>query len=457
MDTSTKIYLEKLRRRIQIKGIIVSAPTSGAGKTIFTLGLLRALRKRGYPVYPAKSGPDYIDPLFHQVAVGKPSINLDSWAMQAGLIKSLANVPSKEGFSNLREILLVEGAMGILDGGGKGGRGSVADLAETLSLPVILIVDASKQFHSVALAPLGLMNARPEIKLLGVILNKIGSERHLAGAKESLVLNGIKFLGWIPKNSNFKLPERHLGLVLPSENPEIEEFITKISDQIEETVDIDLILNSATKVSSPGQPAPKVGIDPLGQNIAIAEDKAFAFLYTHLVKYWREKGANILPFSPLADEGPDTKADAVFLPGGYPELHLPKLANNTNFFAGMDNARDRNALIYGECGGFMVLGSAIEDAKGKSHKMLGFLQHVTSFQKPTLHLGYRRFEALQNPHFKGKFLGHEFHYSNLIDKGGNNNLFKVGDSFEKKLPDAGLVEGNVFGSYNHLICAGQDD
>ncbi len=457
MDISTKIYLEKLKRRFQIKGIIISAPTSGAGKTIFTLGLLRALRKRLYAVYPAKSGPDYIDPLFHHVASGRPSLNLDGWAMNAGLVKSLANVPSKEGFSGTGDILLVEGAMGILDGGGKGGRGCVADLAELLSLPVILVVDASKQFHSVALAPLGLINARPETKLLGVILNRIGSTRHLTGAKESLETHGVRLLGWIPNKPEFNIPERHLGLVLPSENPEIEEFIEMVSDQIEATVQIEAILNNTSEVTFPGKPEPHVGIKPLGQNIAVAHDKAFAFLYTHLINYWRDKGAKILPFSPLADEGPDAEADAVFLPGGYPELHLPKLTGNAKFLADMNNARARNALIYGECGGFMVLGDAIEDSKGESHRMLGFLKHVTSFQKPKLQLGYRRFAALPNPIYQGKFLGHEFHYSALKVSGGSKNLFQVEDSFGNKLPEAGLVEGNVFGSYNHLICASQEE
>ena len=446
----------RFRRRFLIKGVIVSAPTSGAGKTLFTLGLLRALHKRKHTAYPAKSGPDYIDPLFHRVACGKPSINLDSWAMKQGLIKSLVNVPYKEHSSDSEDFLLVEGAMGILDGGGKGGKGCVADLTEILSLPVILVVDASKQFHSVALTPLGLMKARPEINLLGVILNKIGSSKHLSGAKESLKRHDVNLLGWIPNKSAFKIPERHLGLVLPLENTEIEDFIETISEQIEQTVQVDTILNEATEVSNNSEKVPPIGIEPLGQNIAIAQDKAFTFLYTHLINYWREKGANILPFSPLANEGPDNEADAVFLPGGYPELHLPQLVSNTQFFAGMNNAKDRNALIYGECGGFMVLGDAIEDSQGKSHQMLGFLHHVTSFYQPTLHLGYRKFVALPNPHFTGRFLGHEFHYSNLVSSSGSRNLFQVEDTFENKLPDAGLIEGNVFGSYHHLICADQE-
>ncbi len=355
--------------------------------------------------------------------------------------------------SDSQSILLVEGAMGVLDGGGRQGRGCVADLAEILSLPIILVVDANKQFHSVTLAPLGLLKARPEVNLLGVILNKVGSERHLSGARESLELHGVNCLGWLPKNEEFKIPERHLGLVLPEDNPSIENYIEALSEQIEETVLLDSILEEASDISLSEAQYPRVGVEPLGQNIAIAQDKAFAFHYIHLMNYWQGKGANILPFSPLADEGPDENADAVFLPGGYPELHLPQLMANSNFTSGMKIMHDNNALIYGECGGFMVLGEAVIDAQGHSHRMLGFLKHTTSFQKPKLHLGYRKFKALTNPHFQGGFMGHEFHYSTLEVSQGTQNLFQVEDSFGNKLPDAGLVEGNVLGSYHHLICA----
>ncbi|MDE2739423.1 MAG: cobyrinate a,c-diamide synthase [Paracoccaceae bacterium] len=439
-----------------MRGLIVSAPNSGAGKTIITLGLLRTLQKRNINVYPAKSGPDYIDPKFHQVAGGKSSVNLDCWAMKPDLVSFLANNPSRVDTSVSNELMLIEGAMGVLDGGGKDGRGSVADLAEMLSVPIILVIDASKQYHSVALAPMGLMKARPKVNLLGVILNNIGSSRHLSGARESLDSYGIELLGWLPKSPEFKIPERHLGLVLPEENPAMEEFIERISVKMDQLVQVDTILQGAMEITKPTDVNPKVGIDPLGQNIAIARDKAFAFIYSHLIGYWQERGANILHFSPLADEGPDAEADAVFLPGGYPEIHLPQLAGKSKFISGMNKARDRDALIYGECGGFMVLGDAIRDSKGKLHRMLGFLNHVTSYQKTSLHLGYRRFEALPNPHFRGKFNGHEFHYTNLEVAGGSKGLFKVEDSFGNRLPDTGLVNGNVFGSYQHLICASQD-
>lgn len=376
--------------------------------------------------------------------------------MKPDLVTSLANNPSNVDATGSNELILIEGAMGVLDGGGKEGRGSAADLAEILSVPIILVIDASKQFHSVALAPMGLIKTRPKINLLGVILNNIGSSRHLSGARESLDRFGIELLGWLPKSPEFKIPERHLGLVLPEENPEMEEFIERISVKMDRLVEVDTILQGMMDITRPNDLDPKVGIDPLGQNMAIAQDKAFAFMYSHLIAYWQERGANILPFSPLADEGPDAEADAVFLPGGYPEIHLPQLAGKSKFISGMNKARERNALIYGECGGFMVLGDAIRDSKGKSHRMLGFLNHITSYQNTSLHLGYRHFEALPNPHFRGKFNGHEFHYTNLEVASGNKGLFKVEDSFGNRLPDVGLVNGNVFGSYQHLICASQD-
>ncbi len=436
-----------------IKGLILAAPTSGSGKTLVTLGLLRSLTRRNLPVLPAKSGPDYIDPMFHEFASGEPAVNLDCWAMSRDMIGQIIakRVQASEILAGCH--LIVEGAMGILDGAGREGYGNVADLAEILELPVVMIVNAAKQAQSVSLAPLGLRQARPNTVLAGVILNGIGSERHLAGAKHSLEEHGIKVFGWLPKRKELVIPSRHLGLILPSENSSMEALVDAVADQMEKTVDIDCILH-ATQTLSCSRPSRQDSYaDPLGQTIGLACDQAFCFTYRHVLDMWHAAGASIKPFSPLSDEGPADDVDAVFLPGGYPEIYLKQMAGNNEFRSKMISAQSRGALIYGECGGFMVLGRAIEDAEGQQHEMLGLLPHTTSMQSAKLHLGYRLLKGRKGTPFEGNlFAGHEFHYSRMKSDTSANRLFAVQDAFGNRLPEAGLAIDNVCGSYCHTIC-----
>ena len=190
---------------------------------------------------------------------------------------------------------------------------------------------------------------------------------------------------------------------------------------------------------------------PLGQRIAIANDTAFAFSYPHLLDGWRRSGAELLPFSPLNDEAPDKSADAIFLPGGYPELHGGTLGGNTGFLGGLTTSANTGALIYGECGGFMVLGEQLIDAEGENHTMAGLLPVATSFEKRKLHLGYRRLECIGPLPFAGRLRGHEFHYSTLLSQGGGKPLFSASDAANRDLGPIGLCKGRVMGSYAHVI------
>ncbi|MCG6859438.1 MAG: cobyrinate a,c-diamide synthase [Salaquimonas sp.] len=425
-------------------GLLVAAPQSGSGKTVVTLALLRALSKRGIDVAAAKAGPDYIDPAFHALASHRASVNLDPWAMTSARLKALAGVQKGSH-------LLVEAMMGLFDGAADG-SGSAADLASTLGLPVVLVVDAGKLSHSVAALARGFRDHRSGIDVAGVILNKVGSARHEAMLRDALGSIGMTVFGAVPRSAELVLPERHLGLVQAGEHSDMEAFIERASDIVGKAVDIDALLAAFTTVNIGGEAdglTPQ-GLRPLGQRIAIARDNAFSFLYPHMAEDWRRAGAAFSFFSPLADEAPEVNADAVYLPGGYPELHGGRLAGNARFLDGLRQAASRGALIYGECGGYMVLGEGLVDAEGQRHTMAGLLKLETSFAERRLHLGYRRLEAGQGFALGQRLTAHEFHYS-IAQREEGEPLFYAHDALGEDLGMAGLRAGNVMGSYMHVI------
>ncbi len=433
-----------------IRGLAITAPATGAGKTVLSLGIMRALSNRKMRVAPAKCGPDYIDPQYHALACGSPSFNLDPWAMDAPLVRSL--VASAADDSENR-ILVVEGAMGVLDGAGKDGSGSTAHLASLLGLPLIMVVDVRGQSHSSALAPVGLRALKPEIELAGVILNRVGSVRHEAMVRSSLEARGVAVFGAVPRDGELELPSRHLGLVPAGEHEGIESFLSAAAAAVERNVDLAKVAAAAEVPILNGGIRQDFGIPPLGQRIAVARDEAFVFAYSHLVDGWRRAGAELRFFSPLADSGPCEGCDSVFLPGGYPELHAGRLASCRSFKAGMRASVEKGAVVYGECGGYMVLGDGLEDACGARHAMLGLLPVETTFRDRRLCLGYRDLVAESEAPFKGSFKGHEFHYARISATGSAPSLFSASDSFGEDLGGIGHVAGRVSGSFAHLICA----
>lgn len=418
-------------------GLIIAAPASGSGKTTITLGLLRAFKRHGIAIRGAKSGPDYIDPRFHEAASGAPCFNLDAWAMSPERIRALAAG---------RAPLIIEGAMGLFDGAPPEGRGSVADLARLLKLPVILVIDASRMAQSVAPLAAGFKHYDPSIYVAGVILNKVGSARHDAMLRRALEPTNIPVLGVIPRGTEIETPSRHLGLVQAQERDDLDAFIERAADLIEQHVDLTAFTECARdlpkadfsrKIASPAQ------------RIAIAQDRAFAFAYPHILQDWRDSGAEIAPFSPLGDE-PVPECDFVFLPGGYPELHAGQLASANTFLTTLRN-HGESKPVYGECGGYMMLGEGLIDAQGQRHAMAGLLPLETSFAQRKLHLGYRALSAQAGP-FKGRWSAHEFHYASTIRAQGTP-LFQARDAEGTPLPDMGLTQGHISGSFAHIIDA----
>lgn len=419
------------------KAVVLAAPCSGSGKTVVTLGLLRALRNRGLRVSSAKVGPDYIDPRFHELATGRPCHNLDPWAMGEDLLQGVLAHQARDA-----DIILIEGVMGLFDGPA-GAKGSTADLAVQLGLPVVLVVDAVHQAQSVAALVHGFTSYRPDLDLRGVILNRVASDRHEAILREAL--RG-KVIGVVRRNDSLALPSRHLGLVQAEEYQGLDEKIEAIASAVSRETVLDNLLTIAAQVAD--ESVIRAALPPLGQRIAVACDQAFSFLYPHLLEGWRQAGARVSFFSPLADEAPDPSADAIFLPGGYPELHAGRIAAAQRFLNGLRSAK---GLVYGECGGFMVLGDAIVDEKGNSHAMAGLLPLVTSFSERKLHLGYRRLTPLPGAPWQAPVRGHEFHYSTIASEGAADRLFATEDASGQSLPEMGLRRGRVMGSYAHVI------
>ena len=429
-----------------IPGLIISAPASGTGKTTLTLGLARALRNRGLTVQTFKSGPDYIDPAFHRAATGRASYNLDTWAMTKGDLGALMS------HADGADLMLAEGSMGLHDGvatPGASGNGSSADLALLTGWPVLLILDVSGQAQTAAAMAAGLAAFRPGLNLAGVVLNRVASPRHERLVRLGMAQAGIAVLGALPRNPAITMPERHLGLVQAEELPELEALLTEAARFVTAHTDLDAILAAA----HPGHTLPATHrIRPPGQRIALARDPAFSFVYPHLLHAWRAAGAEIMPFSPLADAGPDTTADLCWLPGGYPELHAGHIAAATRFKTGLRAFAARNP-VHGECGGYMVLGAGLVDKSGHRHEMTGLLGLETSFATRRMHLGYRhaRLTAPMPGHATGTALrGHEFHYSTILSQ-PDAPLAHVTDAEGATVPETGSQRGHVTGSFFHLI------
>lgn len=428
-----------------MSGLLVASPMSGSGKTTFTLGLLRALRRRGVALAPGKAGPDYIDPAFHAAASGEPCLNFDPWGMRPDLLQANAAIATSGD-----SVLIIEAMMGLYDGAADG-TGSAADLAVLLRLPVLLVVNCAKMSHSVAALVRGFSEHDPNVMIAGVVLNNVASQRHEAMLRQALDQTGFRVIGVLYRDQTLQLPERHLGLVQAAEHKALERFIERAADLVETHCDLDDLVAIAASLGA-GETVSNIDrLPPPGQCVAVARDLAFAFCYEHMLMDWRRRGAEIRFFSPLANEAPSNEADAIYLPGGYPELHAGVLTQAVAFKSGVVKAAREGVPVYGECGGYMVLGDGLVDAKCDRHEMLGLLPLVTSFEQRKLHLGYRRLSPRPGFVWPMPLSAHEFHYASIVDEGPADRLFDVDDALGDTLAPAGLSRGSVCGSFMHVI------
>ncbi len=435
-------------------GLVIAAPSSHSGKTTVTLGLLRHLARSGARPRPAKAGPDYIDPQFLAAAAAHPCVNLDLFALGIERVRTEGARLAAGGIG------VVEGVMGLFDGA-DGEAGSTADLAQALDWPAVLVADAGAQGASVAALVGGFHRHRRGFPLAGVIFNRVGGDKHadILRAAMARALPDVPVLGAIPRDPALALPERHLGLVQASEHAALESFLNRAGETVARRVDVPALLEIAARAGANASAATSPPMASLGRRIAVARDVAFAFTYEMTLRGWRDAGAEISFFSPLADQAPDKDADAIYLPGGYPELHAGEIAAAGRFLDGLRHKAASGATIFGECGGYMVLGAALTDKAGIAHKMAGLLALETSFAARKLHLGYRRAKLLADTSFAcagDEFRGHEFHYATILKEGPGETLFAARDSSGRDLGPMGLKAGGVMGSFVHLIAAGDD-
>jgi cobyrinic acid a,c-diamide synthase len=436
---------------VSARGVIFASPASGGGKTLLVAGLLRLLSRRGMAVAPAKLGPDYIDPAFHAMASRTPCLNIDLWAMRPTTVAALLDRLARSA-----DLVVVEGVMGLFDGAADG-NGSTADFAALSGWPVVLVVDARGQAASAGALVRGFASHRPGLAIAAVVFNRVGGASHGEMLRRAVAPLGIPVLGCLPRDERFDLPERHLGLVQASEHRDLDRFLDSAADRLQSLVDVEALVALARAGIEGTALAPDCAVPPLGQRIAVAKDAAFAFAYPTLLDAWCAAGAEIRPFSPLANEAPQGDADSVYLPGGYPELHAGRLAGNASFLRGLREAAERGATIFGECGGYMTLGAGLVDQTGTRHAMAGLLPLESSFAERRLHLGYRQAKVISDGPLGtagAAYRGHEFHYATIIDEGPGDALFDCQDARGQSLGASGRSRDRVIGSFLHLIDRG---
>ncbi|PWJ55029.1 cobyrinic acid a,c-diamide synthase [Dyadobacter jejuensis] len=377
---------------------VLSAPSSSSGKTTLTLGILRALQRRGLGVQPFKCGPDYIDPLHHQKACGRQSVNLDTFLSSASHVQAVYAKYAAEA-----QVTVIEGVMGLFDGSVKM-EGSTASIAELLKVPVVMVVDARSMAYSAAPLLYGFKNFYKGITLAGVIFNFVNTDSHYQFLKDACADIGLRSLGYLPKNESFNIPSRHLGLHLPQEN-DFTNSLDVLAQQIEKTIDLNGLLESSQR-PSPLPPARRAQVVAADRIIAVAKDAAFSFTYAENIERLAEYG-RIQCFSPLEDaEIP--RCDFLYLPGGYPELYAAELEENHSMRRSIRAYCQAGGLTYAECGGMMYLGQSIHLALGPSKSMAGVFDFSTSMENSRVALGYRHLSGAD-----WQVRGHEFHYSRL--------------------------------------------
>ncbi len=438
---------------MNIPRLVIGGTSSGVGKTTITAGLIAALRERGLRVQPFKCGPDYIDPGYHSLAAGFPCRNLDSWMLsQESLIELFARATREA------NIAVVEGVMGLYDGrNGLEEAGSTAEIARWLRAPVILVMDVAKMSGSAAAIALGYRQLNPEVNLAGVILNNVGSPSHLRWVTEAVEKKaGVPVLGYLPKKAEMHLPERHLGLVPTAESGELSQYMERIREQVESTVDVAAIL----RLAGTAEPLPQVTEGKLFPrkkksarvNIAVARDEAFSFYYQDNLDLLAAWGAELRFVSPLHDTNLPSDTRGVYIGGGFPEMYASELEANTKFKGSLVEAAEAGMPIYAECGGLMYLSQGIIDFEGSKHAMVGLIPGWSVMQKRRARMGYAIAEALKDSILaeRGERLrGHLFHWSKLPDP-TNRAAYRILEPEEQLEGFVLGPESNILGSYLHL-------
>ena len=406
--------------RIMLAGI-----SSGCGKTTASLALMAALRERGMVVAPFKSGPDYIDPGFHRVACGRASHNLDEWLCGPDSVRRILALGSEGA-----DIAVVEGAMGMYDGLGGGTECSAYALARHTGTPIVLVVDASGSAASAAATALGFMKFREDNTIAGALVNRVSGERHYALVKEAMERIGLPCVGWLPKDAGLSMPDRHLGLVPVEERPEVKGQIQRAASLLH--IDMEALRRVASLAGEPDAPSFEYSQTLAGRRIGLAKDAAFSFTYAANLVALRRMGAELAEFSPLADGALPEGLDALYLPGGFPEVFEAELRANAPMAAAVRAAVEGGMRVYAECGGMLYL--SMIGALPLEWEMTGRLQrfgYVTAADGD----GYA-------------FPAHEFHHSVVTPTRPLETRFEIRKG-ERRYRE-GYMYKNTLAGYPHI-------
>lgn len=437
---------------------MVSAIQSGAGKTTVSLALMASLKRLGFDVQPFKAGPDFIDPGLHRAITGKTSWNLDRWMCTDDYVRQTFTTHGPAS-----DVAIVEGVMGLFDGG----ETSTAALAKLVGLPVVLVLDVRGMAESAAAVVAGILSIDYGLTLAGVILNRVGSPKHLQRVRAAIGFHtGVEVIGAIPSEATIHVQERHLGLFTAEDGPVTEEFACCAATLAMENIDLHRLLSLTEVPPAPQPPACRQecgpdrlnrycqnsGVSRTGGTLAVARDKAFCFYYEDNFELLVHAGVRIVFFSPLDDEALPGGIDGLYLGGGYPELYAVRLSGNISMRESIRRFISYGGVVYAECGGFMYLTGGINDFDGSFYPMVGTFPVNASMKRGRAHLGYREVTLIEDSIIgkKGdRFRGHEFHYS-VIDE-MPSVVTRVYGSEENA---QGYQLGNCLASYVHLHFAG---
>lgn len=415
---------------------LIAATSSGSGKTTITLGLLRAFLNKELNTQPFKCGPDYIDTKYHDMASGRKSVNLDLFLSSESHVKSIYTK-----YDTLSDVSVVEGVMGLFDGYDKM-KGSSAEIASLIDIPVILVINAKSMAYSAAAMLYGFKNFYKGINVVGVIFNFVASESHYQFLKEAAADAGVEALGYLPKNADIEIPSRHLGLSL-DEKYRFDEFADKIASILEEHIDLERLL-AITERDIVVNATPEKNIACKDIKIAVAYDEAFNFMYHENIEALKELG-DVCFFSPIRDKKLP-QADFVYLPGGYPELYLRELSENKEMLQSIHDYIEHDGKVLAECGGMMYLSTSITDKDGVEYPMVNIFDQRATMENLKLKLGYRKFEFCGMP-----IKGHEFHYSSA--SGSQTSLVQQYNAKNMSVDTKLLRYKNAIGGYTHIYWA----
>jgi cobyrinic acid a,c-diamide synthase len=409
--------------RVQVPRLVIAGTTSGVGKTTIATGLMATLTAQGYRVAPFKVGPDYIDPSYHHAATGQPSRNLDTWMVSPPTVAYLFVRAAAQA-----DIAIIEGVMGLYDGfSGQSEAGSTAEVAKLLDAPVVLVMDVASLARSAGAMALGYRDFDPDLRLAGIVLNNVGSDKHALWVREAIESVGVPVLGCLHRDGALHLPHRHLGLIPTAErgtassDSELGQALRVIRERIKAGIDLDCLIGLAR--FAPPLEADDPGLFPtetpsVSVRIAVAHDEAFSFYYEDNLDLLRAHGAELAAFSPLHDSQLPEGSQGVYLGGGFPEMYAEGLAANRAMHEAVRQASQQGLPIYAECGGLMYLTESITDLEGRIHSMVGLVPGRIVTEGQRLKLSYVVIQAQRDSILARKdqeLRGHEFHLSDWVD------------------------------------------